>query len=109
MAIGFWAQMLLGLYVTWRLTEMFLAAKEHPWTVTARRGLWTAADVGVILYGSVPLFFVNLIASVAWFLFSDAPDVSRFRRDNPRPVVALGLALAIGLEVGFYAAFQALR
>lgn len=109
MTVGFWAQMLLGLYITWRLTEMFLAAREHPWTCTARRVLWTAADVGVILFGSVPLFFVNLVASTAWFLFSDAEDVARFRRENPRTVQAVGLALAIVLEVGFFAAFQALR
>ena len=109
MDIGFWAQMLLGVYVTWRLTEMFLAAKDYHWTCTAKRGLWTAADVAVILYGSASLFFANLILSIAWFVFSDAPDVAKFRRENSRLIQLFAVIIASGVEVGFYAAFQALR
>ena len=109
MAIGLWAGLILGLYITWRAIEILARLKEFPWQITARRVLMTALDVGVMFIGSTPLFFVNLLLTLAWFFKTDAPDVAEFRRTADRTTMRIGLFLACGLEVGFYAVFQALR
>jgi hypothetical protein len=109
MAIGLWAGLILGLYITWRAIEVLTRLKEFPWHITARRVLMTGFDVGVVLIGSTPLFFVNLLLTLAWFFKTDAPDVAEFRRTSDRLTLQIGLFLACGLEVAFYAGFQALR
>ena len=109
MTVGIWAGLILGLYITWRAIEVLTRLKEFPWQITARRVLMTAFDVGVMLVGSTPLFFVNLLLSLAWFFKTDAPDVAEVRRTADRATMQIGLFLACGLEAAFYAAFQALR